>query len=84
VTLRWAKRSRDHFEAAQVERPLGERSAFSAQRSESAAEEGQTPNLFGIVQGGMFADLRRESAERLVEMDFPGYADWRPECRGAA
>ena len=30
--------------------------------------------LFGIVQGGMFADLRRESAERLVEMDFPGYA----------
>jgi queuine tRNA-ribosyltransferase len=30
--------------------------------------------LFGIVQGGMYADLRRESAERLVEMDFPGYA----------
>ena len=32
------------------------------------------PNLFGIVQGGMYLDLRRESAERLVEMDFPGYA----------
>jgi queuine tRNA-ribosyltransferase len=30
--------------------------------------------LFGIVQGGMYPDLRRESAERLVEMDFPGYA----------
>jgi queuine tRNA-ribosyltransferase len=30
--------------------------------------------LFGIVQGGMYADLRRESAERLVAMDFPGYA----------
>jgi queuine tRNA-ribosyltransferase len=30
--------------------------------------------LFGIVQGGMYADLRRESAERLVEMDLPGYA----------
>ncbi len=30
--------------------------------------------LFGIVQGGMYADLRRESAEDLVEMDFPGYA----------
>jgi queuine tRNA-ribosyltransferase len=26
------------------------------------------------VQGGMHADLRRESAERIVEMDFPGYA----------
>jgi queuine tRNA-ribosyltransferase len=74
VTLRWAKRSRDHFEAHKSSVPWGERSAFSAQRSESAAEEGQTPNLFGIVQGGMFADLRRESAERLVEMDFPGYA----------
>jgi queuine tRNA-ribosyltransferase len=36
--------------------------------------DGQSPSLFGIVQGGMFADLRRESAERLVAMDFPGYA----------
>ena len=35
---------------------------------------GATQSLFGIVQGGMYADLRRESAERLVEMDFPGYA----------
>jgi queuine tRNA-ribosyltransferase len=33
-----------------------------------------TPSLFGIVQGGMHADLRRESAERTVELDFPGYA----------
>lgn len=30
--------------------------------------------LFGITQGGMFTDLRRESAARLVELDFPGYA----------
>ncbi len=30
--------------------------------------------LFGIVQGGMYKDLRAESAERLVAMDFPGYA----------
>ncbi len=30
--------------------------------------------LFGIVQGGMDADLRRESARRTVELDFPGYA----------
>jgi queuine tRNA-ribosyltransferase len=31
-------------------------------------------SLFGIVQGGMYPDLRRESATRLVDMDFPGYA----------
>jgi queuine tRNA-ribosyltransferase len=36
------------------------------------APEGQA--LFGIVQGGTYPDLRKESAERLVSMDFPGYA----------
>jgi queuine tRNA-ribosyltransferase len=29
--------------------------------------------LFGIVQGGMYPDLRRESALELMELDFPGY-----------
>ncbi|MFI5103400.1 MAG: tRNA guanosine(34) transglycosylase Tgt [Terriglobales bacterium] len=40
----------------------------------SAGSSARTQALFGIVQGGMYADLRRESAERTVEMDFPGYA----------
>src|SRR5262249_60473399 len=38
---------------------------------------GQTPRpqaLFGIVQGSIYPDLRKESAERLIAMDFPGYA----------
>ncbi|MGQ9599716.1 MAG: tRNA guanosine(34) transglycosylase Tgt [Anaerolineae bacterium] len=30
--------------------------------------------LFGIVQGGIFPDLRQQSAEFLVRLDFPGYA----------
>ncbi len=30
--------------------------------------------LFGIVQGGMFTDLRRQSAEELTDLDFSGYA----------
>jgi len=30
--------------------------------------------LFAIVQGGMYEDLRRDCALRLVDMDFPGYA----------
>jgi queuine tRNA-ribosyltransferase len=30
--------------------------------------------LFGIVQGGMFADLRAESAQSLAALDLPGYA----------
>ncbi len=33
-----------------------------------------TQSLFGIVQGGMDPDLRKESAERTVEIGFPGYA----------
>ena len=62
LTMAWARRSLDHFRAHQEEvvwlEELG----------------GKTQSLFGIVQGGMYADLRRESAERLVEMDFDGYA----------
>ncbi|MEP6645299.1 MAG: tRNA guanosine(34) transglycosylase Tgt, partial [Acidobacteriaceae bacterium] len=34
----------------------------------------QTQSLFGIVQGGMDPDLRKESAERTIEIGFPGYA----------
>ncbi|HKO12150.1 MAG TPA: tRNA guanosine(34) transglycosylase Tgt [Acidobacteriaceae bacterium] len=80
MTLRWAKRSQEHFEKHKQERPWEERSEIRGQRSDGTAVMGEdalagkTPSLFGIVQGGMFPDLRRESAERLVEMDFPGYA----------
>lgn len=42
------------------------------QRDAGRATSGQA--LFGIVQGGTYADLRRRSAEALVAMDFPGYA----------
>lgn len=31
-------------------------------------------SLFGIMQGGMYSDLRRQSAEQIVELDLPGYA----------
>ena len=34
----------------------------------------ENQGLFGIVQGGMYKDLRRWHAARLVEMDLPGYA----------
>ncbi len=45
-----------------------------ARRYDPAWFQGKYQALFGIVQGGMYKDLRAESAERLVEMDFPGYA----------
>lgn len=37
------------------------------------AHERDDQALFGIVQGGMFKELRRESALELMELDFPGY-----------
>ena len=114
MTLRWLKRSRDHFEAHKEEvvwfggvkhptlsRNQGKNRAPSTaetvplQNNDSDAgpsassgralkagttkgsasvEPGSTQALFGIVQGGMYPDLRRESAERTVEIDLPGYA----------
>lgn len=72
LTLRWAERSKRHFEAHKHERPWNQVTDHRAQGSDISPDA--MPSLFGIVQGGMYKDLRRESAERLVEMDFPGYA----------
>jgi queuine tRNA-ribosyltransferase len=46
--------------------------AFEQHRAGGRVTEGQA--LFAIVQGGIDEDLRRESAEALVAMEFPGYA----------
>ena len=46
-----------------------------ARRSQDEFARLENPNaLFGIVQGGMFENLREESLAHLVDMDFPGYA----------
>jgi len=47
-----------------------------ARRCKTAWKEtGRNGNaLFGIIQGGMYPDLRRQSAEQLLEIGFPGYA----------
>jgi queuine tRNA-ribosyltransferase len=42
---------------------------------ECARQNGDLPQWqFGIAQGATFADLRRDSARQLVDIDFPGYA----------
>jgi queuine tRNA-ribosyltransferase len=43
-------------------------------RSKEAFGERSTQALFGIVQGSTYEDLRRESAEGLIEIGFDGYA----------
>ena len=60
LTLRWAARSKAYFENHKHEVPW--------------KSGGATQSLFGIVQGGMDLALRKESAERTIEIGFPGYA----------
>ena len=46
-----------------------------AQRSRRAFDELENPNsLFGIVQGSIYPDLRKRSADGLIEIGFDGYA----------
>ena len=42
--------------------------------AELCHELSSPPNLFGIIQGSVYPDLRTISAEQLVPLDFPGYA----------
>jgi queuine tRNA-ribosyltransferase len=62
LTSRWAARCRARLSAIRAGEP-GVPAPTTA---------GQVQ--FGIVQGGVFTDLRAESAAQLVELDFEGYA----------
>jgi queuine tRNA-ribosyltransferase len=72
LTHDWAARSKAYWVEHRGEVPWAQETGNKKQ--ETGRFAGKHQALFGIVQGGMYADLRRESAERLVEMDFPGYA----------
>ena len=72
MTTRWAKRCKE-WKEEDAERPTS-----NAQRpiEESINYRPSTMNalLFGIVQGGAFEDLRKQSAQAIVDLDFNGYA----------
>ncbi|QDU55252.1 tRNA guanosine(34) transglycosylase Tgt [Aeoliella mucimassa] len=67
----------DHVIALPAERPAIAdamlRSVRWAERCQQAARR-EDQSIFAIVQGGLDPELRQESAERLVELDFAGYA----------
>ena len=77
MTTRWAKRCKQWKEenaqrpTQNVQRPT-ETLEQSAIRNPQSAIQRQL--LFGIVQGGTFEDLRRQSAQAIVGIDFDGYA----------
>src|SRR5699024_10289915 len=45
-----------------------------AERCLEAHEQKETQALFGIIQGGEYTDLRKQSAKDLLSLGFPGYA----------
>ncbi len=57
-TIRWAKRCREEYDRQIVDRGIS---------------EDRRPLLFGVVQGGMYPELRTRCAEGLREFDFDGY-----------
>ncbi len=62
-----ANASREYHEES-----LGRTARWAKRCKETHTREDQA--LFGIVQGGLYPDLRKESLRRTVELDFPGYA----------
>src|SRR5256886_13235432 len=66
LTLRWAERSKKYFEAHKQQVPWFQ--------NDDRVSQGRHQSLFGIVQGGMNHELRKESVERTVGIGFPGYA----------
>ncbi len=60
------------YERSYNEKALARTHAWAARSVEAKTRNDQA--LFGIVQGGIFPDLRRESATYLKQFDFPGYA----------
>lgn len=51
-----------------------ERTTRWAKRCKEAHAKNDSQALFGIVQGGMYKDLREQSAKEITALDFPGYS----------
>ncbi len=51
-----------------------ERTTRWLKRCKEAHTNTEEQALFGIMQGGMYKDIRKESADQIVEMDLPGYS----------
>lgn len=54
--------------------PSMERTTRWLERCKSVHKNTEQQSLFGIMQGGMYEDLRKKSAEDIVKLDLPGYA----------
>ncbi|MEJ6348175.1 tRNA guanosine(34) transglycosylase Tgt [Holzapfeliella sp. He02] len=62
-----------HSDYAEMQKAVN-RTTRWAERGLKAHQNPDTQALFGIVQGGGYEDLRKQSARDLVSLDFPGYS----------
>jgi queuine tRNA-ribosyltransferase len=66
----------DECPAHDVDRAYAQAATDRTHRWAKRCRDAQTREdqmLFGICQGGLFGDLRRQSAQTMAELDFPGY-----------
>jgi queuine tRNA-ribosyltransferase len=70
MTTRWAKRCKEAVEAAV---PAASQNN-AAETAATTDEERPRQLVFGIVQGATFGELRQQSAQAVVDLDFDGYA----------
>lgn len=69
-TLRWAKRAKKHFD---LQLTTNDRHSTTKTVNRKSLIVNR-PLLFGIVQGGIYKDLREQSAKALADIGFDGYA----------
>jgi queuine tRNA-ribosyltransferase len=86
LTVRWARRAVSHWKRRLDEGaaagshaaadPAGPAVPLAGERAmdHDPPLAQNRPQLFTIIQGSMYPDLRRECAQRLLELDTPGYA----------
>ncbi len=74
LTTRWAKRCKAAWKDRVRSKQLTAERTGHENSNIMPAKDSDAAPLFGIVQGGMFKDLRKISAESLVEIGFSGYA----------
>ena len=61
-------------EASALTTRWAERSVKRHQELSQEESDESSPTLFGIIQGSVYTELRRVSAQQLLALDFPGYA----------
>jgi queuine tRNA-ribosyltransferase len=79
LTIRWAKRCKEWMEenvrrsTCDAQSPI-QKSEPAGETPASAEVEETRQLVFGIAQGATFEELRRQSAQAIVDLDFDGYA----------